>query len=290
MISPAQWQEGGETIVVGKDRIFVRAAGEGAAVLLLHGFPTSSWDWAACWPALMDRHHVIAFDFLGFGRSDKPRDGDYRLAHQADIAEAVLSHFGVTRYALVAHDYGDTVAQELLARQSEGATKAELRAVVLLNGGLFPETHRPLLLQRLLLGPLGPLVARLSSYRRFADNLRRICIRPWTDEDLREHWRLLLRADGQRILHKLIRYMDERRRFRTRWVGALQHTRLPVRVIDGLDDPISGAHMLARYCELVPNADVVGLSGVGHYPQVEAPDGVLAAIGDFLQQVPVGAA
>lgn len=290
MITPAQWQEHGETILVGNDRIFVRRSGQGPVLLLLHGFPTSSWDWAELWPALVDRHCVIAFDFLGFGRSDKPRDGDYRLAHQADIAEAVLAHFDVARYALIAHDYGDTVAQELLARQAEGHARAELRAAVLLNGGLFPETHRPLLLQRLLLGPFGPLVARLSSYSRFAESLRRICVRPWAEEDLREHWQLLVRAGGKRILHKLIRYMDERQRCRARWVGALQDTRLPVRVIDGLDDPISGAHMLARYYQLVPNADAIGLAGVGHYPQVEAPDDVLAAIGDFLQETPAGAA
>ncbi len=281
MTSVADWQAGGETIVVGGDRIFVRTAGDGAPLLLLHGFPTSSWDWAALWPTLVRRHRVIAFDFLGFGLSDKPIAGDYRLAHQADIAEAVLAHFGVTQYSLIAHDYGDTVAQELLARQHEGSATSDLRAAVLLNGGLFPETHRPLLLQRLLLGPFGPLIARLSSYRRFADNLRHICVRPWAEDDLREHWQLLVRGNGQRLLPKLIGYMDERRRFRARWVGALQHTTIPVRVIDGLDDPISGAHMVARYRELVPNADAIGLPSVGHYPQVEAPDDVLAAIGDF---------
>jgi pimeloyl-ACP methyl ester carboxylesterase len=251
---------------------------------LLHGFPTSSWDWAALWPALVARHRVIAFDFLGFGLSDKPRDGDYTIAHQADIAEAVLAHHGVDRYALLAHDYGDTIAQELLARQLDGTGKATLQAAVLLNGGLFPETHRPVLLQRLLIGPLGPLVARLSNYRGFASTLRRICTRPWAEIELRGHWQLLIRADGRRILPKLIRYMDERRRHRARWVGALQRTTVPVRVIDGLEDPISGAHMVARYRELILDPDVIGLPGVGHYPQVEAPEEVVAAIGDFFER------
>ncbi len=56
---------------------------------------------------------------------------------------------------------------------------------MLLNGGLFPETHRPVLLQTLLAGPFGPLVARLSTYRRFAGNLRRICTRPLAEDELR---------------------------------------------------------------------------------------------------------
>jgi pimeloyl-ACP methyl ester carboxylesterase len=47
-------------------------------------------------------------------------------------------------------------------------------------------------------------------------------------------------------------------------------------VIDGAVDPISGAHMVARYRELIPQPDTVLLEGIGHYPQTEAPDQVLA--------------
>jgi len=197
---------------------------------------------------------------------------------------------GISRCAVLAHDYGDTVAQELLARHNEGGTRLGIERLVLLNGGLFPETHRPVLLQKLLFGPLGPLVARLTSYRRFAGNLRRICARPLAEDELREHWRLLLRADGLRVLPQLIGYMRERREHRARWVGALQHARIPIRVVNGLDDPISGAHMVARYRELMPEADIVGLPGVGHYPQIEAPEEVLAALTDFFDGGSVGAA
>jgi len=230
---------------------------------------------------LTRNHDVIAFDLLGFGLSDKPAHGDYRITRQADLAEAVLAHCGINRCRVLAHDYGDTVAQELLARQNEGGTHLRIERLALLNGGLFPETHRPVLLQKLLFGPFGPAVARLTRYPRFAGNLRRICARPLAEDELREHWRLLLRADGLRVLPKLIGYMRERREHRARWVGALQHARIPIRVINGLDDPISGAHMVARYRELVPDADIVGLPGVGHYPQIEAPDEVLAAVADF---------
>jgi pimeloyl-ACP methyl ester carboxylesterase len=76
---------------------------------------------------------------------------------------------------------------------------------------------------------------------------------------------------------KLIRYMVERRQFRERWVGALQNSNIPLRLIDGLDDPVSGAHMVARYRELIADADVVELEGIGHYPQLEAPEQVLRA-------------
>jgi len=290
MISATDWQAGGGYLGYAGNSVFFRREGTGARLLLLPGFPAPGWDWARLGPTLAQHHDVIAFDLLGFGLSDKPAQGDYRITRQADLAEAVLAHCGISRCTVIAHDYGDTVAQELLARQNEGGTRLVIERLVLLNGGLFPETHRPVLLQKLLFGPFGRVIARLTSYRRFAANLRRICARPLAEEELREHWRLLLRNDGLRVLPQLIGYMRERREHRARWVGALQHARIPIRVINGLADPISGAHMVARYRELVPDVDVAGLADVGHYPQIEAPEEVLAALADFFDDGSVGAA
>jgi pimeloyl-ACP methyl ester carboxylesterase len=56
---------------------------------------------------------------------------------------------------------------------------------------------------------------------------------------------------------------------------------VPLRLIDGLLDPVSGVHMAARYRELISEPDVVELPNVGHYPQLEAPEETLAAILDF---------
>jgi len=75
--------------------------------------------------------------------------------------------------------------------------------------------------------------------------------------------------------------MEERKRNRARWVGALTRSPIPMRVIDGAADPVSGAHMVDRYRELVQGADAVLLEGIGHYPQVEAPRAVLDAVDAF---------
>jgi pimeloyl-ACP methyl ester carboxylesterase len=276
------WAAGGHDIDWQGNRIFVRAAGDGPDVLLIHGFPTASWDWHRITAALEARHRVIAFDMIGFGLSAKPRDFGYRIAAQADIAEAVLAHFGVSRCRVLAHDYGDTVAQELLARQNEGNCAWALDRLCLLNGGLFPETHRPVLVQTLLASALGPLVARAMSFGRFAASMNRICAKPLAKDELEAMWRLIGREDGTRVMPRLIGYMAERRRYRERWVGALIATRIPVRLIVGMEDPVSGAHMADRYRELVPRPDVVELRGVGHYPQIEAPLAVVEAALAFL--------
>ncbi len=288
-ISPEDWAAAGHAIRFRGHSIFAIDSGPpgGEALLLIHGFPTSSWDWEAVWPSLVAHYRVLAFDLLGFGQSAKPRDYWYSMFEQADLAEHVLTSHGVAAYHVLAHDYGDTVAQELLARAREPGSRPRLESVAFLNGGLFPETHRPALIQRLLRSPLGPLVARLTTREALASNLRRIfgANTPPDDALIDGFWSLMERNGGREAMPRLIRYIDERRAHRTRWVGTLQDTDVPLALIDGAADPISGAHMAARYRELVPNADVTMLDGIGHYPQVEAPGAVLAAYAAFRARI-----
>lgn len=254
------------------------AAPAAEALLLIHGFPTSSHDWVELWPALTRRFRVLTLDMLGFGLSAKPWPHAYAIAEQADLFTELLAKAGVTEVRLLAHDYGVTVAQELVARQAEGAA-ARIREVCLLNGGVLPELHRPFRIQRLLASRLGPLIARLTSARAFAGNMRRLWgSHPLPDAELRQLWQAVARGRGTRVMPGLIGYMAERRRHRARWVGALEALDAPLSIIIGLDDPISGAHMAAGCRELFPQAKIIDLPGVGHYPQLEAPQQVLAAL------------
>ncbi len=277
------WRDAGRVHFHRGHAIFYRDVGEGEALLLVHGFPTASWDWHRVLPALARRFRVVAPDLVGFGFSAKPLPYDYAIHDQADLCEGLLGALGIARAHVLAHDYGDTVAQELVARHdarlAAGKGGLAIPSLALLNGGLFPETHRPRPIQRLLLSPLGPLVALASSRRTFGRSLAAVFgprTQP-TERELDDFYRLLVVNDGKRVLPSLIRYMVERRVHRERWVSALARTSIPTRLIDGPEDPVSGAHMVARYRELVPEPDVVLLPGIGHYPQVEDPDGVLRA-------------
>lgn len=285
------WRAGGRRFTHRGHSIFWQAGGSGEGertLVCIHGFPTASWDWQALWPQLCRNFsRVIAPDMIGFGWSDKPRFYRYSIFDQADLHEALLRAEGVSRYHILAHDYGDTVAQELLARHEErlaaGDDSLVVQSVCLLNGGLFPETHRAARVQKLLLTPLGPLLGVLMNERAFARSFVAVFgkeTRPDAAE-LHQFWQLLAHRGGNSITHKLIRYIPERRANRERWVGALQKTVVPLRVIDGPVDPISGAHMVERYRELVPNPDTVLLPGIGHYPQVEDPQGTLRAFQAF---------
>lgn len=273
------WVNAGEVLVLEGERIFTRTAvGSGRPpLLLIHGYPTASYDWYLVWPRLAARYSLYACDMLGFGLSAKPRDASYTIMRQADICQALLERFGVDATHVLAHDYGDTVAQELLAREREG--RLRLLSVCFLNGGLFPETHRARLVQKLLAAPvIGPLLAKTMSRARFDATMRSIWgRRPPSDEELGDLWTLVEHDGGRQALARLINYMAERRRNRPRWVGALVESSVPRRLVCGADDPVSGAHLAVRYRELVPDPDVVLLEGVGHYPQIEDPDRVLGA-------------
>jgi pimeloyl-ACP methyl ester carboxylesterase len=277
-----QWRAGGKHLRYRGHDIFYRVDGNGPPLFAIHGFPSASWDWWPIWPALTARFRVVACDMIGFGWSAKPRHHAYSILDQADLHEALARELGVTEAHVLAHDYGDTVAQELLARHDAGGP-LKLRSVCFLNGGLFPEAHRPRLVQRLLASPLGAVVSRLSSRRAFASGMTAVFgpKTPPSPQLLDELWELLEHDDGRRVLHRLIGYMAERRRHRERWVGVLVKTAVPLRVVDGPVDPVSGAHMVARYRELVPEPDTVEIPGIGHYPQVEDPDGVLRAFREF---------
>ncbi len=281
-----QWRQSGGTFDYNRKSIFYVEAGQGLPLVVLHGFPTASWDWHHIWDDLAVRYHVIAPDFLGFGFSDKPRNYPYSMFDQADMVENLLRAKGIDSYFLLTHDIGDTVAQELLARQLERCTN-QIRAVCLLNGGLFPETHHALPIQQKLLGPWGWIISRLINEKRFKQSLTNVFgknTQP-SPADFDAYWQLMNRQQGQRNLHLLIRYIAERRQHRERWVGALQQTSAPIRLIDGLDDSISGAHMVRRYRELIPNPNVVELPGIGHYPQTETPGEVLRAVVEFFGDV-----
>ena len=272
MISIEAWRDAGAFFDFRGHRVFYRRGGSGAPLVLVHGYPTSSWDWTKIWPRLTARFDVIAPDMLGFGFSSKPLGHRYTIAEQADLHLALLDHLGIGRFHALVHDYGVTVGQELLAR------KAQLASIAFLNGGLFPETHRPRPIQRVLASRVGPFVARFSNERSFSQSFAAVFgphTKP-TTADLHAFWQLASRDDGMRALAGLISYMRERVVHRSRWVSALLETTVPLVVINGVLDPVSGAHMIARLLALRPATKVVRLD-VGHYPQVEAPDEVIAA-------------
>lgn len=291
MTSTDEWRARGQESELLDHRIFfvdepARQEPRGT-ILLIHGFPTSSWDWCPMWSALNRHHRLVAMDLLGFGFSAKPSPHDYRIMEQADICEVLVEHLALDRFHVLAHDYGDTVAQEMLARQNEGLGVGDWQSCLFLNGGLFPETHRAVLAQKVLNSPIGFLFRHAltkNSLRRSFDAI--FGDRKPGEAEIDAFFELFDRDGGRSNVHRLIRYIDDRKRHRERWLAALTQARCPIGLVNGSLDPVSGDHMVRRFEELV-GADhfIRRLPRVGHYPQVEAPEAVVEAYSDFLGSV-----
>jgi len=262
--------------------VFYQRSGSGKVLFCIHGFPSSSWDFEAIWPSLSNRFDVIAHDLIGLGKSSKTHI-HLTVSLQADIIEGLAQHLGIKEAHILAHDLGDTIAQELLARQADGTSKIKWLTCVLFNGGIFPGTYQPLFIQKLLLSPLGPLVIKFMTKKAFKKSMVKIFSKqhPPSAEFIDETWKLTSENNGLAQIPKLIQYMAERKKYRERWVSPLVKGIVPIRLIDGADDPISGRHMADRFVEIVPNADVVYIKNSGHYPHVETPDEVVEAFFDF---------
>jgi pimeloyl-ACP methyl ester carboxylesterase len=123
---------------VGGRQLFYREAGpdDAPVIVLLHGFPTSSFMFRELIPALADRYHVIAPDHLGFGLSDAPPAGAFEYTFEAltDLTEGLLDQLGVTRYAMYVQDYGAPIGFRLALRHPEAIT-----AIVTQNGNGYDE-------------------------------------------------------------------------------------------------------------------------------------------------------
>nr|WP_024594358.1 alpha/beta hydrolase [Pseudoalteromonas sp. TB13] len=285
MFSLQQWQSQGQFTQISGHQIFTKTAGDitKPALLLIHGFPSASWDWEGMWQTLSEHYFVITLDMLGFGLSDKPKNAGYKITEQADLYTQFLKTLNINDIHILAHDYGDTVAQELLARQVVSQSDFKINSVCFLNGGLFPEVHKPLFIQKLLLSKLGWIVPKLMNKKKFANNLLTIFGKstPPSKQVVDTLWELLIYKDGLAVMPKLISYIKQRQQNRARWVGAIINSNIPLTFIAGAEDPISGKHMIEHYKKLIPNARVQEFVELGHYPQVENPDAITQAYLNF---------
>ncbi|KAF3705131.1 Mesoderm-specific transcript -like protein [Channa argus] len=258
-LSPAlqTWRSGGQVFHFRGRKIFYRdsygALGSSDVIILLHGFPTCSYDWNKIWEPLAQRfHRVIALDFLGFGFSDKPRPHRYSIFEQASLVEALVAHLGLIsqRVNVVSHDYGDTVALELLYSF------------------------------------LAPFLTRLINYIIFQKGIGEV-FGPYTqptDTEFWDMWTSLRNNDGNLVLDSILQYINQRVKHRERWVGALTSTFVPLHLIYGPLDPVNPHPQFIRlYQQLVHRSTVTILDEhISHYPQLEDPTGFLKAYFNFI--------
>ena len=278
-MTPELWRKSGHFISVNGRWLFVQSIGQGSPVLMLHAFPTSSYDYSRLVPLLSNSYQLITFDYPGFGFSDKPREHVYSLFEYADAVEAVAAHFGVQRVFVLAHDIGDSVALILLTRQ-----RLVIEQLILMNGSVvsIPFTDPVMrMTQRVLLhSTIGPLIVTLGfiNLRFFASTTQKLFSYPLPLTELSDFWSLITVNDGAPLYPLLMRYMLERWQHQYQWLDALGKHSAPLALIWGQVDPIATPAVAQAIMAYRPDAAYIRLDDVGHYPHWERPEMVAEVI------------
>lgn len=273
------WARLGRRVPVAGEDVFaadVPPAGseDGPPLLVLHGFPTSSIDFAQVLERLRANRRVVLVDLPGYGLSDKP-DRTYSLFGQADVVEAVAAEMDLAEVDLVTHDMGDSVGGELLARSLDGDLALAVRERVITNGSIYLGLAQLTDGQRMLedlpdaqlpegAGPDEAAMAQALGATMAPDHAS-------DPEHLRAAAALVVRAGGGRLLPRLVRYLSERREHEERWTGAIERHPAPLSIVWGDQDPIAVWAMAEQLAQRRPDGRLVRLAGVGHYPMIEAP-------------------
>ena len=281
-----RWLESGRHLEIEGKRVFVYERGSGPAVLLLHGFPTSGYDWRDGINSLADAYRCVALDFPGYGLSDKPAAYSYSLFQQTDVVEGLAKALDIGEAHVVSHDVGTSVHTELLAREQEGRLAFRILSSTFLNGSMLQEMATITPFQKLLASnETLPQAMAISDNMcvNYIDGLKSVMKRPecLSDEDIAVMNDLIAYQDGNRRLPALSLYMRERYIHRERWIGALKAAS-PVQFIWADGDPVANVEMGRALAKEVPQAKYTELAGLGHFLLMEDPSTVAKHIREFI--------
>lgn len=281
-MSPEDWRNKGKFITVFGRKIFVIDTGGNKETLaILHGYPTSSYDYYKVLPELSKKYNVIIHDHLGFGFSDKPLAYSYSLIEQADVALQLWKQLGLKNITLLAHDYGTSVATEILAKINQQQVDLEVSNLILCNGSMHIELSQLRTIQKLLKNKItGKWVAKLASYSIYKKNISNVYFdkSQVTEEELNAMWFQLQHKNGRKVIHFISNYLNERYFFWHRWIGALKETQIPTKIVWAKNDPVAVAAIAELLSTEIPNNNLFWIENCGHFPMLEKPKEWVAII------------
>jgi pimeloyl-ACP methyl ester carboxylesterase len=285
-----KWRSEGTVIELLGKEIWVHDQGPNTddAVLIVHGYPGSSWDFQGVVARIGDQTRTVVMDMRGFGLSEKPLDGtyheNYTLMLQADLYEALAHHLGLKTVVLVAHDMGQTVGLELMARFEEDRMSFRIRHAILLDGSTLVDMIQPAPFQvaalkkpavalkedlawkdieSMFTGSFSKETKARADYQEIVT-----CMSHQVDYD-----------HGSRVMGEIVHYLKERKEGFSRWSRTLfEFKRAPMTVIWGEQDPVAVIAMADRIKKERPVTDLYKYPDCAHWPSIEYPDRIGDAI------------
>ncbi|SOX56116.1 alpha/beta hydrolase [Mycobacterium ahvazicum] len=270
-------------------RLFYREAGDVGkpALVLLHGFPSSSHMFRHLIPALADRYHVIATDHLGFGFSDAPAvtEFDYTFDALTDLTAGLLRSLGLDRYAIYVQDYGAPIGWRLALREPSSVT-----AIISQNGNGYDAGFVESFWKTVWAYQANPTAQTEAPVRQFLtlDATRWQYVTGVADETLvdPECWHhdfaLLSRPGNDLVQLKLFRDYATNAAMYPRVHEYFRTTGVPLLAVWGRGDEIFGPAGAEAFADDLPDAQIHLLDG-GHFLLESALDEVTGLIRNFLE-------
>lgn len=280
------WHKSGEYISFGPHQVFVKRLGQAQAspektALLIHGFPESSFSFHAVVEGLLKTFDtIILMDMIGYGLSDKPTNTyGYSLFEQADVVLTAWKHFGIQGGHIIAHDMGDSVTTEILARHENNTLphwfSKGIQSITFTNGSMVLELAKLRITQKLLLSKFGKIFNKITNYKLFSQQVKSAHgNKKLTNEKIERLWEGNRLQDGHLKTYLTIRYLKDRKQFeKTRWLPALRATQIPIHLCWGQDDAVARVEMAYYLKEnICPQAQLTIMPNVGHFCQLGSPN------------------
>jgi pimeloyl-ACP methyl ester carboxylesterase len=262
-------------------------------LLLVHGWPTSSFDWSGAAGQLTDSFRVCALDVPGSGFSDKPPGWGYSLARDEELIEFYLAEvINAGKAVIVGHDRGDSVALLHATRCAAGRSATVLEHLVLSNGNIFLPLSSLTAAQRHMLDKDSwPQVEAMLNPAVLAAGLGASTFTPARaagDPEVEALSAIFGYQDGIQVLHETIQYLLERADDEQAWLTGLAEASFPVSVIWGLNDTVSpprvASYVWDEYLMHKPGDNrLYFIPEANHYLQVDRPDAFVQVLRHALQ-------
>jgi len=299
-----EWYKKGSMIeILGKKMFTVTKGNSENTLILIHGFPTSSFDYFEIIDNLSEDYRVVAFDHIGFGFSDKPSNYTYSLVDQAEQALALWRHLAISEAHIVSHDMGDSVLTEILSRHQRGMLPDYFnnffKSITFTNGGMVYDLINKRASQKILNSPVGRYINQItcrldktSLGRKFGGaQLGSVWSPSYGNHEKKLHdiqniEMLNKYKNGNCMMYKTISYLSDRARFEPRWLESLSQLKLPIQLLWGDADAVSPMDIPQTLAKLI-NPDFLTFTvfpNTGHFLALERPELLIDRIKNFISR------
>jgi len=262
-------------------------AGQGPPVLLLHGFGGCAYTWRYLIPPLAVAHRVLTLELKGYGLSDKPRDGHYAVADQADIVAEFIRRQDLHDLVIMGHSMGGAVALMTFLKLEKDTkdNPGRIQKLVLIDSAGYRQ-KLPWFI-RLAKIPGASILAALLPPRFAAALVLKKCYYhkdQITEEQIDTYAYYGSLPGAQEAISQTAKQLVLKDKEMEALIAQYRTIQVPVLLIWGVEDEVVPLNVALNFTRDLPNAQLVPLRRCGHIPPEEEPEATRQAIMDFLKK------